>query len=248
MARIPMSFKELREGRSARIPEFILSKMLQGFELSDIDKAVVRSRGKVYVESYKKDGKWVKPQLRDLPSGKLNVEILTPLEHKYGMSGNQVEMALRLVGVDPSRMSRIYMFSRWEKELSKLSSKDISALNKQLGTNIKVKKYKFVKRERLTPDDMEHYTEVAENWVLSGEIVGAKDVANALMGWEMPIDDAIIIAEYVMKKNPTANYSIERMGEMGIDEDEAKELELSRKVDRDRMVGDWGEDDPDKKY
>jgi len=70
MAIIPMSFKELREGRRVGIPESIIGKMAIGIEPNEREKEIIKNFGKVYVEAHKKDGKWVKPQLRDLPEGK----------------------------------------------------------------------------------------------------------------------------------------------------------------------------------
>jgi len=64
---IPMIEKQLREARRVGIPEPIVGVMAQGFELSQIQKDVVNRYGKVYVSAYRKDGIWVKPQLRDLP-------------------------------------------------------------------------------------------------------------------------------------------------------------------------------------
>jgi len=66
---IPMSFKELSEGRRVGIPESIIGKMALGIEPSDREKEIINKLGKVYVEAHKKDGKWVKPQLRDLHGG-----------------------------------------------------------------------------------------------------------------------------------------------------------------------------------
>jgi len=67
--RIPMEQKEIMEGRRAGIPEQVIGKMSMGHELTENEKEIVRSKGKVYVEAYRKDGTWVKPQLRDLPDG-----------------------------------------------------------------------------------------------------------------------------------------------------------------------------------
>jgi len=60
-----MSEKEIAEARRARIPEQIISKMAQGIEPSEREKEIIKKLGKVYVEAHKKNGKWVKPQLRD---------------------------------------------------------------------------------------------------------------------------------------------------------------------------------------
>lgn len=68
MARIPMSRKEVEEGYRAGIPYQIMGRISQGFEIADRDKEIVRQHGKVYVESHKRDGKWIKPQLRNLPN------------------------------------------------------------------------------------------------------------------------------------------------------------------------------------
>lgn len=66
---IPMSNKELGEARRVRIPESIIGKMAMGYVLTDRERDVVKSKGKVYVEAYRKDGKWIQSQLRNLPSG-----------------------------------------------------------------------------------------------------------------------------------------------------------------------------------
>ena len=71
MARIPMNKNEIREVEKLQrsgMPWDVAERMRGGFELSEREREVVRNFGKVYVESYKKEGKWVKPQLRDLPS------------------------------------------------------------------------------------------------------------------------------------------------------------------------------------
>ena len=65
--RIPMKWKEIEEAIKAGIPERIIDRMAQGIELDDFDKKAVRNSGKVYVESHKRYGEWIKPQLRDLP-------------------------------------------------------------------------------------------------------------------------------------------------------------------------------------
>lgn len=69
--RIPMSQLEFLEGINAGIFADIMGKMTQGHELSDSDKSVVRSKGKVYVLGHtKKHGRTkVKPQLRNSPKG-----------------------------------------------------------------------------------------------------------------------------------------------------------------------------------
>ena len=70
--RISMSDKEINEARRAEIPVQIISKMVQGYELSEREKDIVKSKNKVYVLGHVKDkGKTViKPQLRNLPGGK----------------------------------------------------------------------------------------------------------------------------------------------------------------------------------
>jgi len=67
--RIPMSEKEIREARMSNIPEYIIGKMAQGYELNEKEKEIVNSMGKVYVLGHVKDGGLTKvqPQLRDLP-------------------------------------------------------------------------------------------------------------------------------------------------------------------------------------
>jgi len=66
VVRIPMEQREIMEARRAQIPDNIVGKMAQGYEISEKEKEIVRSKGKVYVEAYRKDGTWVKPQLRSL--------------------------------------------------------------------------------------------------------------------------------------------------------------------------------------
>lgn len=70
MAKIPMCWKELQEARRVGIPESIIGKMVIGIEPNEKEKEIINKLGKVYVEAHKKNGKWVKPQLRDLPGGK----------------------------------------------------------------------------------------------------------------------------------------------------------------------------------
>ena len=66
MPRIPMDVKEINEGRRVRIPDNIIAKMSQGLVLSERQREIVQKHGKSYVESHKRDGRWVKPHLRDL--------------------------------------------------------------------------------------------------------------------------------------------------------------------------------------
>ncbi len=82
--RIAMNQKELYEGRIAGIPEQLLGKMAQGFELSDQEKEIVKKRGKVYVLGHSKDRgqTLIKPQLRDLPGGKVIMPRLTVEEKR----------------------------------------------------------------------------------------------------------------------------------------------------------------------
>jgi len=70
MARIPMDQKELREGRRVGIPESIIGKMGQGIEPTEEEKDVINKYGKEYVSMHTRDGKRVKPHLRDLPGGR----------------------------------------------------------------------------------------------------------------------------------------------------------------------------------
>jgi len=70
MARIPMDEKELREARRVGVPERIVGKMAVGIEPNEKEKEIIKKLGKVYVEAHKKDGRWVKPQLRELPGGR----------------------------------------------------------------------------------------------------------------------------------------------------------------------------------
>jgi len=79
MARIPMDWKELQEARRVGVPESIVGKMAIGIEPSEKEKEIINKLGKVYVEAHKKDGKWVKPQLRDLPGGSRS-KLISPRE------------------------------------------------------------------------------------------------------------------------------------------------------------------------
>jgi len=65
--RMKMDSEEIWEVRDAGIPSFIVFGMAQGVELTEDEKEEIKRHGKVYVEAHKKDGKWVRPQLRDLP-------------------------------------------------------------------------------------------------------------------------------------------------------------------------------------
>jgi len=87
---IMMSSKEIEEGRRAGIPEYLLGKIIYGLDLSEREKEVVHSKGKVYVLGHKKyEGRTiVSPHLRDLhggsnslnPSGNLKEKVLTEEE------------------------------------------------------------------------------------------------------------------------------------------------------------------------
>jgi len=70
--RLRMDLKEVAEARRAQIPENIIGKMINGLELSDKEKDIVKSRGKVYVLAHTKERGKIKinPQLRNLPVGK----------------------------------------------------------------------------------------------------------------------------------------------------------------------------------
>lgn len=62
-----MPEKEIREARTAMIPENIIAKMSIGSELSENEKMIVRKHGKVYVPAHKKNNVViVRPQLRKL--------------------------------------------------------------------------------------------------------------------------------------------------------------------------------------
>ncbi len=73
MPRIPMDSKELREARRIGLPGSIIGKLTLGIEPTDGEKGIIKKLGKVYVEAHKKNGKWVKPQLRDLPGGTIKI-------------------------------------------------------------------------------------------------------------------------------------------------------------------------------
>ncbi len=70
--KLRMAYKEIVEARRVQIPDNLIGKMSQGFELSDKEKEIVRSKGKVYVLAHTKESgqTLVRPQLRDLPGGK----------------------------------------------------------------------------------------------------------------------------------------------------------------------------------
>jgi len=64
-----MEQKEIAEARRVQIPEYIIGKMSMGYELSEKEKGVVKSKNKVYVlahTSYRGMIK-IRPQLRNLP-------------------------------------------------------------------------------------------------------------------------------------------------------------------------------------
>ena len=64
-----MEWKEIKEAIDAGIPNSIIGKFSQGIEPNEKEKGIINKLGKVYVEAHKKDGVWIKPQLRDLPTG-----------------------------------------------------------------------------------------------------------------------------------------------------------------------------------
>jgi len=100
-----MSEKELREARDVRIPECIVGKLGQGIEPTEEEKNIIKQCGKVYVESHKKDDKWVKPHLRDLPDGgKSNPKGMKKVRHSRRKS--RIELA-----------EEILDFARGEAEL-----------------------------------------------------------------------------------------------------------------------------------
>jgi len=87
---IPMSEKEVREARRSNIPDYIIGKMSQGFELNEREKEKVHSKGKVYVLAHSKErGRVkVKPQLRDLPKGSKSMRLVaTPRLNKVEING-----------------------------------------------------------------------------------------------------------------------------------------------------------------
>ena len=99
MPKIPMSFKELSEARRAGIPVFIIGKMSQGYELSEKEKRTLRVYyNKVYVEAYKKDGKWIKPHLRNLVKEK-------PRKDNRNLYGGQYRFSEELADVIKSNAS-----------------------------------------------------------------------------------------------------------------------------------------------
>jgi len=68
---LQMEQKEIDEARRVMIPEYIVGKMIWGHKLNESEKEIVRRFGKVYVEAHKKDDKWVKQHLRNLPKSLL---------------------------------------------------------------------------------------------------------------------------------------------------------------------------------
>lgn len=63
---IPMEWKELEEGRNVGIPESIIGKMGQGIEPTEKEKDIINQHSKEYVTTHDREGKRVKPHLRDL--------------------------------------------------------------------------------------------------------------------------------------------------------------------------------------
>jgi len=115
-----MSEKEVMEGRRAGIPESILGKMIQGYEITDKEKEVIRSKGKVYVLGYTKARGQIriKPQLRNL--------------YRYRREQLMVEIikSEKIVPVESS----VYRFTR--KELKKENASDFKH-----GDTINIGKY-----------------------------------------------------------------------------------------------------------
>jgi len=67
MARtLRMDEKELREARIVGIPEYIVGKFSQGVEPTEIEKDMINKYGKEYVSVHTRDGKRVRPHLRNL--------------------------------------------------------------------------------------------------------------------------------------------------------------------------------------
>lgn len=64
-----MDEKEIREARIVGIPEYIVGKMAQGIEPTEQEKDMINKYGKEYVSVHTREGKRVKPHLRDLPGG-----------------------------------------------------------------------------------------------------------------------------------------------------------------------------------
>jgi len=64
-----MNNKEITEARRVQIPDFIIGKMAQGYELNEKEKNIVKSKGKVYVLGHATYNGMIKikPQLRSLP-------------------------------------------------------------------------------------------------------------------------------------------------------------------------------------
>jgi len=91
-----MEEKELREARIVGIPESIIGKMAIGIEPSEREKEIINKLGKVYVEAYKKDGKWIKPFLRDLPGGK-SLHVIRSGNPKEIVTDNDIEEQRRKV-------------------------------------------------------------------------------------------------------------------------------------------------------
>jgi len=62
---------------------------------------------------------------------------ISRLEKKYGLSSNEVNSALRLMGIDPHGKGTKEQFILYEERLTGMNKGDIAYLNRQLGTNIK---------------------------------------------------------------------------------------------------------------
>lgn len=120
--RIPMNWKELREARKVGIPENIIGKMIPGYELSEKEKEVVKAKGKVYVLAHFKDGRWIKQQLRDLPSGKQS-SIREEYDPFTGHATWEEELGFRIAdigAVDQEKEDELYIL---RNELSELAEK-----------------------------------------------------------------------------------------------------------------------------
>ena len=64
---VMMSNEDIKEVRRMNLAESTVYNMIHGRRITEREKEIVNKRGKVYVEAHKRDGDWVKPQLRDLP-------------------------------------------------------------------------------------------------------------------------------------------------------------------------------------
>jgi len=158
MALILMDRKELREGRIAGIPDYILSGMVYGQEISPKEKAIVRSKDKVYVKAHKKDGKWVKPHLRNLSEGKEQYKKRSELDDKMNYLIENVDLTVidnkgetadrytvifggQVYGMSDNPLSPLgfnqwtgeeYEFKEWLGEQEYLSKKEILNLPKDV--------------------------------------------------------------------------------------------------------------------